>query len=42
MNLGMYWFSDRLAIRAAGAVPLEPGQYRWLHDDAAQLASRAV
>lgn len=38
---GSYWFSDRLAIRAAGAVPLEPGQYRWLHDDAAQLASRA-
>jgi heat shock protein HtpX len=38
---GSYWFSDRLAIRAAGAVPLEPGTYPWLHHDAAELSARA-
>ena len=38
---GSYWFSDRLAVRAAGARPLEPGELPWLHDDLTHLANRA-
>jgi heat shock protein HtpX len=38
---GSYWGSDRLAIRAARAAPLEDPRYRWVHDDLAELAARA-
>lgn len=38
---GSYWFSDRIAVRAAGATPLEDDRYRWLHDDVADFAARA-
>jgi heat shock protein HtpX len=38
---GSYWGSDRIAIRAARAVPLEQPRFRWVHDDLADLAARA-
>jgi heat shock protein HtpX len=36
-----YWFSDKLAIRAAGARPLEPGELPWLEQTVASLSERA-
>ena len=39
---GSYWFSDRLAIRAAGARPLGDGELPWLRDDVHALAARAA
>jgi heat shock protein HtpX len=38
---GSYWFSDRLAVKAARARPLEPDELPWLHETVAQLAARA-
>ena len=38
---GSYWFSDKLAVRAAGAQPVQPGELVWLQDDLARLAQRA-
>ena len=38
---GSYWFSDKLAVRAAGAEPLPADQMQWLHADLATLSQRA-
>ena len=38
---GSYWFSDRIAIRAAGAVPLEEADAPGLHAAVRELAGRA-
>jgi heat shock protein HtpX len=41
MNLAGYWFSDRFALRASRAEPLEPGSVPWLEADVRDLAARA-
>jgi heat shock protein HtpX len=41
MNLAGYWFSDRLALAASRARPLEPGQAPWLRRMVEDLARRA-
>jgi heat shock protein HtpX len=41
MNLVGYWFSDRIALAASRAQPLEPGQAPWLHRMVEDLARRA-
>ncbi len=38
---GSYWFSDKLAVRAAGAREVTPGEYQWLQDDLAEMVGRA-
>ncbi|HEY7628342.1 MAG TPA: M48 family metalloprotease [Ilumatobacteraceae bacterium] len=38
---GSYWFSDKLAVRAARAREVEPGELDWLRADIADLAGRA-
>ena len=38
---GSWWFSDVLAVRAAGARPVEPGELPWLRASVERLASRA-
>ena len=38
---GSWWFSDALAVRAAGARPVEPGELAWLHATVKGLASKA-
>ena len=38
---GSYWFSDRLAVRASGARPVDPGELLWLHEELARLSQRA-
>jgi heat shock protein HtpX len=37
---GSYWFSDRIAVRAAGARPMEPAEFAWLQHDLAGMAER--
>jgi heat shock protein HtpX len=41
MNVGGYWFSDRVALKMSRAQPLEPGQAPGLHQAVASLAQRA-
>ncbi len=41
MNLVGYWFSDRIALAASRANPLEPGQAPWLRRIVEDLARRA-
>lgn len=38
---GSYWFSDRLAVRAARAEPVPADELIWLQQDLASLAARA-
>jgi heat shock protein HtpX len=40
MNVGTYWFSDRIAIRMARAVEASPQQYAWYHQMVQGLAQR--
>ena len=41
MNLGGYWFSDRIALAASRARPLGESEAPWLHATVAELAHRA-
>src|SRR5215470_8388467 len=41
MNLAGYWFSDRIALRASRAKPVEPGSMPWLEAAVEDLAARA-
>jgi heat shock protein HtpX len=41
MNLVGYWFSDRFALRASRAQPVEPGALPWLEAAVQDLAARA-
>jgi heat shock protein HtpX len=35
-----YWFSDKLAVRSAHAVPVQPGQIPWLEQALATMSAR--
>jgi heat shock protein HtpX len=41
MNVVGYWFSDKLALAASRARPLEPGEIPWLETTARDLSARA-
>jgi heat shock protein HtpX len=41
MNLVGYWFSDKIALKAGRARPIEPGALPWLEATVKELASRA-
>lgn len=41
LNVGVYWFSDRLALRANGARPLRPGEAPQVERIVRDLAGRA-
>jgi heat shock protein HtpX len=41
MNVVGYWFSDRIALRASRAQPIEPGSAPWLEAAVQDLAHRA-
>src|SRR5690349_15083015 len=41
MNLVGYWFSDKLALKASRAQPVEPGSLPWLEAAVQELAGRA-
>src|SRR3712207_3058108 len=41
MNVGSYWFSDKLAIKMARARPANPAEYPWYHEMVQNLSQRA-
>jgi heat shock protein HtpX len=41
MNLVGYWFSDKIALKASRAQPLQPGAVPWLEAAVQELAARA-
>ncbi|HUG83376.1 MAG TPA: M48 family metalloprotease [Euzebya sp.] len=41
LNVGTYWFSDKLAIKMARAVPADPGSHPWYHHMVAELSAQA-
>src|SRR5919197_3310472 len=41
MNLAGYWFSDKIALKASRAQPVEPGALPWLEAAVQDLAARA-
>ena len=41
MNVAGYFFSDRIALRASSAQPVDPGSIPWLEADVQDLAGRA-
>jgi heat shock protein HtpX len=41
MNVGLYWFSDRIALKANGARPLRPGELPQVERIVRDLAGRA-
>lgn len=41
LNVGSYWFSDKLAIKMARASEASPSQYPWYHQMVEELAVRA-
>jgi heat shock protein HtpX len=41
MNVGTYWFSDKLAIKMARAKPASESEYPWYHSMVADLSQRA-
>jgi heat shock protein HtpX len=41
MNIGSYWFSDKMAIKMARAQPASPEQYPWYHELVRELAQKA-
>jgi heat shock protein HtpX len=41
LNVGVFWFSDRIALKASGARPLLPGELPFVERTVADLASRA-
>jgi len=41
MNVAGYWFSDRIALKASRARPVEPGALPWLEAAVQELAARA-
>ena len=41
LNVSVYWFSDRIALKANGARPLAPGEIPFIERTVADLANRA-